>query len=255
MTKRSRANQGQVLIVAALVIAIMLLSTALYIADTQKTQLKAQTETGLSLPFYKQGIQHTMISALANISNGGNIEILQSDINSFNTFVSEQSFGAFFTSTVTLQDSGAYNNGVWLSQNSSGTSIVSAYADLTVDSSGTKEKIQSAFTVNVTSMIQTQGVYSQGNSSKQVQLTCKVFNEGQPALARNFSVRIENDGSLESENWTTIETPFITDYGDGTYAIAFNAITDQPENPLLIWLSCQDQREITLQTIVEPVMQ
>ncbi len=255
MAKRSRANQGQVLIIAALVIVVMLLSTAMYIVDSQKTQLKAQTETGLNLPFYKQGIQHTMISALANISNGGTTDILETDVDSFNTFVSQQSFGAFFTSEATLQDGGAYQDGVWQVQNQSGTAILSASASFNVESSGTNEKIQSDFTMNVTSMIQTQGVYTQDNSSKQVQLTCQVFNEGKPALAANFSISYENDGSLASESWAPVEAPNITDYDDGTYLITFNATTEQLENPLLIWLSCQDQRGITLQTLLEPVLQ
>jgi hypothetical protein len=252
---RNRSNQGQVLIVAALVIAVMLLSTALYIADAQKTQLKADAETSLNLPFYKQGIEHTMICALVNISNGGDPGILQTDLDSFNTFVSENSFEAFFTAEVTLRDTDDYQNGVWQVQNQSGTSIISAYATLNVDSSGTNEEMQSVFDKNVTSMIQTQGSYTQDNTSKQVQLTCQVFNEGQSALAGNFSVSYEKDGSLESENWTTIESPNIINPGDGTYTISFEAPADQPENPLLIWLSCQDQRGILLQTLVEPELQ
>ncbi|XHH07906.1 MAG: hypothetical protein ACFCUE_10040 [Candidatus Bathyarchaeia archaeon] len=255
MAKPNRANQGQVLIVAALVIVIMLLSTAMYIADIQKTQLRAQTETDLNLPFYKQGIQHTMINALVNISDGGDTGVLLSNLEGFNTFVEAQSFGAFFTSDVTLQDDALYDNGVWLSQNQSGTAVIGAYAGFNVESSGTNGKIQSAFSLNVTSMLQAQGVYSIDNSSKQAQLTCKIFNEGQSALAENFSVSVETDGLLAYENWTLVEAPNITDYGDGTYLITFNALTEQPENPLLVWLTCQDQRGITLQTIVEPSLQ
>jgi hypothetical protein len=255
MAKPRRANQGQVLIVAALVIVIMLLSTAIYIADIQKSQLKAQAETGLNLPFYKQGIQHTMQSALANISSGGDTDVLQTNIDSFNTFMVETSFNFFFTSQATYRATGGYYNGVLQVQNQTGTAIISAYATFNVASTGTKEQTQSNFDMNVTSMIQTSGTYSQDGNSKHVQLTCKVSNEGQPALARNFGVSFENDGSLDTENWTTVEAPTITDHGDGSYTITFNADTDQPENQLLIWLSCQDQREITLQTIVRPTLQ
>ena len=255
MAKRSRANQGQVLIIAALVIVMMLLSTALYIADSQKSQLKVQAETSLNLPFYKQGLQHTMISALANISKGGDIGILQTDLDAFNEFVSTHSFDAFFTSTVTLRNTAPYQNGVWKTQNSSGTAVVSAYAGFSVNSSGTKDTTQSAFDMNVTSMVQTQGYYSQQDGVKQVQLTCKVFNEGQPALAGNFSISFEQDGNLDSENWANVEATSITDNGDGTYAFSFEAQTVQPENALLVWFSCQDQRGITLQTTVQPVLQ
>jgi hypothetical protein len=251
----NRANQGQVLIVAALVIVMMLLSTALYIADAQKTQLKAEAETSLNLPFYKQGLQHTITSALANISNGGNTVILQTDLNVFNQFISDNSFDAFFTSTLDLHNGSSYQNGVWKAQNSSGKAVLSAYASFTVNSSGTKDTTQTTFEMNVTSMSQTQGSYSQHGNIKNVQLTLKVFNEGQPALAENFGISFEQDGSLDSENWINVESPSITDHGDGTYAISFDAVTNQPENPLIIWFSCLDQRGIRLQTIVEPVLQ
>lgn len=249
----SRANQGQVLIVAALVIVMMLLSTALYIGDAQKTQLKAEAETNLNLPFYKQGLQHTITSALANISNGGSTGILQTDLNAFNQFISDYSFDAFFTSTVALYNGSSYQNGVWKAQNSSGKAVLSAYSSFTVNSSGTKETTQTIFNINVTSMSQTQGSYSQQGSIKNVQLTCKVFNEGQPALAGNFSISFEEDGNLDSENWINVESPSITDHGDGTYTISFSAVTDQPENPLIVWFSVVDQRGINMWTIVEPV--
>lgn len=251
---RSRANQGQVLIIAALVIVMMMLSTALYIADIQKSQLKVQAETSLNLPFYKQGLQHTMIGALVNISNGGDTNILQTNLNAFNQFVSDHSFGAFFTSTVTLRSTSPYQSGVWGSQNSSGTAVFSAYASFSVTSSGTKDTTQSTFDMNVTSMIQTQGSYIQGHI-KQAHLTCRVFNEGQPALAGNFSISYESDGNLDSESWVNVAAPTIADNGDGTYTISFEATTDQDEDPLIIWFSCQDQRGINLQTLVSPVSQ
>ncbi len=255
MAKRSRANQGQVLIIAALVIVMMMLSTALYIADIQKSQLKVQAETSLNLPFYKQGLQHTMIGALVNISNGGATSTLQTNINSFNQFVSDHSFDAFFTSTVTLRSTLPYQSGVWRTQNSSGTAVFSAYASFSVTSSGTKETTQSTFDMNVTSMIQNQGYYNQQGRNKQAYLTCRVYNEGQPALARNFSISYESDGDLGSQSWINVTSPTITDNGDGSYAISFSGTTDQPKNPVIVWLSCRDQRGIMLQTLVSPVLQ
>jgi hypothetical protein len=79
-----------------------------------------------------------------------------------------------------------------------------------------------------------------------------MFNEGQPALAKNFVVSVESDGQLD-ENWSPVDAFNISDYGDGTYVISFDAAV-QSESSLLVWLSCQDQRGITLQTLVEPVL-
>lgn len=255
MNKPKRSNQGQVLIVAALVIVVMLISTAIYIAEIQKSQLKTQPETGFNLQFYKQGIQHAMQSALANISRGGEVSILQTNIDSFNTFMSETSYDSLFASQVTLLTAGGYHDGVWRIQNQTGTAILSAYASFNLTSSGTKEQTRSVFDLNVSSMVKASGVYSQNGSSIQVQLTCRVFNEGQPALAKNFSVSVEKDGLLNFETWVSIENPVINDHGDGTYVISFEAVVEEPENPVLIWLSCQDQRGITLQTLIAPVLQ
>ncbi len=250
-----RKNSGQVLIVVALVITLLLLSTALYVADTQKSQLKYTSESDLYLPFYKQGLRHTMISALVNISSGGNIAVLESDLNQFNAFTLEHSYDAFFTSAFTLSNTAPYVNGVWATQNSSGTAVTSAYASFSVNSSGTSETYSSEYNIEVTSRLETSGQYHLVNETeKQVELACSLSNEGQPALAKSFTFSYENDGSLDSENWTIIENPAITDHGDGTYTISFTAITDQPDDPVLVWVSCQDQRGIMLQTRVTPTL-
>lgn len=243
------------LIVAALVITMLLLSTALYVADIQKNQLRYSSGSDLYLPFYKQGLRHTMIIALANISNGGNTGILETNLNQFNSFITDHSYDAFFKSEFTLCNTAPYMNGIWLAQNSSGTGIVSAFVSFSLNVSGTSETYHSEYEMNVTSMIQTSGhYYLLNDTERQVNLTCKVFNEGQPALAKNFTISYEKDGLLDFEDWVLVETSNITDYGNGTYTISFNAVTDQPDDPLLIWVSCQDQRNILIQTLVTPTL-
>lgn len=252
---RNRGNQGQVIIVAALVLVIMLLSTALFIADLQKNQLRVQGGTSLNLPFYKQGVRNTVISALANISGGGSTGVLEANLNTFNSFVEEHSAGAFFQSKIALGNTAPYNGGVWMIQNVSGKAVLSAFVGVSVNSTSPKETCNAQFDVNVTSTLETQGHYTLQNETKLAELTCKIFNDGQAASAKNFTVSFERDGSLAFENWTSIEQPSIVDHGDGSYTITFTATTDQPENPLLIWVSCQDRRGITLQTLVEPALQ
>ncbi len=250
-----RKNSGQVLIVVALVITLLLLSTALYIADTQKSQLKYTSESDLYLPFYKQGLRHTMISALVNVSSGGDIGVLELDLNQFNAFTLEHSYDAFFKPEFTLRNTTPYVNGVWTTQNSSGTAVTSAYASFSVNSSGTSETYSSEYDIEVTSRLEVSGQYQLVNETeKQVELTCSLSNEGQPALAEGFTFSYENDGSLEIENWTIVEKPAIIDHGDGTYTISFTAVTDQPDDPVLVWVSCQDQRGIMLQTRVTPTL-
>jgi len=250
-----RKNSGQVLIVVALVITMLLLSTALYIADAQKSQLKYTSESDLYLPFYKQGLRHTMISALVNISNGGDSGVLESNLNLFNAFTREHSYDAFFTSAFTLHNTSPYVNGVWTTQNSSGTAITSAHTSFSVNSSGTSKTYSSEYDIEVTSRLEVSGEYQLiQETEKQVQLTCNLSTEGQPALAEGFTFSYEKDGSLDIENWIMVEAPTIIDGGDGTYTISFTAITDQRNNPVLVWVSCQDQRDIMLQTLVTPTI-
>lgn len=247
-----RNNSGQVLIVVALVITMLLLSTALYITDAQKSQLKYTSESDLYLPFYKQGVRHTMISALVNISSGGDNSVLESNLNLFNAIILEQSYNAFFTPSFILSNTSPYVNGVWTTQNSSGTAIISAHTSFSVNSSGTSKTYFSEYDIEVSSKLEVTGEYQQIEAEKQVQLICKLSNEEQPALAKSFTFSYANDGSLQSENWTVIEDPNIVDHGNGTYTVAFTAITDQADDPVLVWVSCQDQRGIMLQTLVEP---
>ncbi len=250
-----RKNSGQVLIVAALVITMLLLSTAMYITDTQKNQLKHSSESDLYLPFYKQGLRHTMISALANISNGGDLGVLETDLNQFNAFTAEHSYDAFFKSTFTLRNTAPYLNGVWLTQNSSGTATAGAHVSFSVNSSGASETYSSEYDIEITSKLETSGHYSLLNESeKQVELTCSLFNEGQAALAKNFTVSYERNEALDFEDWIIVDTPSITDHGDGTYSISFSAVTDQQDDAVLVWVSCQDQRGILLQTLVTPTI-
>jgi hypothetical protein len=75
-------------------------------------------------------------------------------------------------------------------------------------------------------------------------LTCKVYNEGQPALAESFTISYSNDG----ENWTQIDSPSISDLGDGTYTITFNS--NDLLDTALVFTRCQDERGIIVQTTV-----
>ena len=227
---------------------MLLLSTALYIAETQKNLLKYNLGSDLSLPFYKQGLRHTMISALANISNGGNANVLEADLNQFNAFIANHSYDAFFKLEFALLNTAPYQNGVWISQNSSGKGTASAFVNFSLNSSGTSETYHSEYEMNITSMIETSGYYVLNGTERQVNLTCKVSNEGKPALAKSLAFSYERDGLLDFEEWILVTAPDITDCGNGTYLISFNAVTDHPDDPLLVWVSCQDQRNILVQT-------
>lgn len=224
---------------------MILLATALYVVNLQKNMLEYNSNSNLDLPFYKQGLRHTMISALANISNGGNIDVLTTNLDEFNNFTAEHSYSASLDKEYNLLNTGYYQNGIWISQNSSGQGIAGAFANFSINASSTTGMYNAQFEVNVISMIEVTGQYEVVNGTeKQATLTCNVYNEGQSALAESFTISYSNDG----ENWTQIDSPSITDSGDGTYTITFNA--DDLEDTALISANCQDKRGINVQTTV-----
>ncbi len=243
----NRRNSGQVLIIVALIITMLLLSTALYVAETEKdvAVYKSEIESGFSA--YRLGTMHTVVSALSNISNGGSADILVADLNQFKAAVGKRSFNAIFRMEFTPFNTLPYQDGVWIDWGSSGKGVSSAYVNFILNSSGTSATYYSEYAVNITSALDVSGVYTALNGSlKQVAVTCTVHNEGKPALAQNFTVYYEQDGSLSPEEWVQVASPSITDYGNGTYAMSFTAETTNPEDPVLISVHCHDLRSILI---------
>ncbi|NLE03947.1 MAG: hypothetical protein GX638_03960, partial [Crenarchaeota archaeon] len=68
----NRKNRGQVLIVSSLVIILLLISTFVYVIEIQKNTPIDHSEPTNDFAAIKQAAIHTAISALANITKGGN---------------------------------------------------------------------------------------------------------------------------------------------------------------------------------------
>jgi hypothetical protein len=244
----SRRNSGQVLIIASLVVTLLLLSTALYVSEIEKNAAVYEARADPEFSAYKLGVTHTVISALANISNGGSPDVLIADLNQFESVVNRHSFSAIVTMDAAPLNTTPYQDGVWISWGTSGQGISSAYVNLALNASGTAATYYSTYAVNVTSEVNVNGHYTPlTGSQKQVNLTCSVLNEGKPALAQNFTVYYEQDGSLSPEEWVQVTSPSIIDYGNGTYAISFMAETTNPTDPMLVSVHSLDLRYILIQ--------
>jgi len=253
MKKRNsiRGNSGQVLIIASLVVALLLLSTAVYVTETQKNAAVYDSRAHPDFSAYKLGVTHTVISALANISNGGSMDVLVADLNQFKSVVDSHSFGAFVKMDFVPFNVTPYQDGVWISWGSSGRGVSGAYVNLVLNSSGTSAAYYSEYVINVTSEIDVNGFYTLLTGSlKQVNVTCNVLNEGKPALAQNFTVYYEQDGSLSTEEWVQVASPSVTDYGNGTYRMSFTAETTNPDDPLLVSVYSHDLRYILIRANV-----
>ena len=240
-----RQKSGQVLVITSLIIILLLFSTALYVAETEKNTPISYAEEDISFVAHRLGTVHSVISALVNISNGGSVEVLAEDLNRFESMVLSHSYGSIINMDWTLSNVAPYQDGVWLSWDQNGFGISSIFADFTLNCTGISKNQYGQHSVNVTSAISISGQYTPLNgSSKQTEITVSILNEGKPALAKNFTVYYEDDGSLLTEEWIQANPTIVTDYGNGTYLVSFTAETINPEDPLLVSVHSHDSRSI-----------
>ena len=244
MNKRSlrRNNSGQVIVVTALLLALILLSTAIYVIETEKAVPKAGNGEGNSFSEYTQSVRNTLISALANVSGGGSTGVLTSDLNQFNSAVVSHSYQAMVQMDYEPLNAFPYQDGFWISCGADGNGVSSVYSNFAFNSSGFSGSSNLEYNVNITSELKLTGYTSQFNdTSKQANLIVNVLNEGKPALAQNFTIYFEN-----ATNWMKEDTPSVNNFDNGTYSVSFNAEIGQLLDPLFVSVYCQDQRGITV---------
>jgi len=218
-------SSGQLLILAALAVAILIASTTVYVYELGKQSTGAGEEPMDNFVLsVKQNTRNAVIASLANVSNGGEKTVLKSNLDVLSqVFTNLSSFRMCTLSYALLNDS-KYDSGLWLSWNSSGMGVSSANANFTLSLRSMTTTIDVNYTVNITSAIIIDGYYTRlSGDEKLVNMTCRVYNEGQPSLAKNISLSYENLGS-----WIPINSSnnlSIIDYGNGTYTISFTVNT------------------------------
>jgi hypothetical protein len=236
-----RANKsGQVIIVSALLVALVLLATALYVIEVGKQVPMADaSEPNISYD-YEQSARSTLISALANASGSGSPDVLCIDLAELRTVILTNSYQALLTMNYQTLNSSGYQNGLWIYRGAEGKGISSSYASFAFTSSSPSATSTQEYTLNVTSAMQLSGSYQQLNETiRQVHLTINLSNEDKPALMHNFAVSYQN-----ATEWVIVDSPTTFGFGDGAYSVTFNAESTQPSDPLVISLVCQDARGI-----------
>ncbi len=236
-------SSGQVLIITSLLVALLLLSTAVYVIETEREVPTVAPSDGNVFPAYEQSMRNTLISALANVTGGGDTGVLTADLNALNEAITSHAYMSILDINYTLLNVLPYQNGFWVSWGADGYGISSACANFVLYSSGTSATSNMEYAVNVTSETKLNGNYQQlDDTSTQVNLTVNLLNEGKPALAQNFTFYYEND----TEGWVKADSPTINDFGNGTYTAALIAETNPSSNPLPVSMLCQDQRGIVV---------
>lgn len=252
--RRFRANNsGQLLIVAALAVAVLISSTTIYVYELSK---ETNSEASLSISDFifsiKQSTKNAVISSLANVSNGGEAAVLITNLDEFSRVLrSLTQFGICQLDFTVFNDS-MYNSGIWLSWDASDIGVSSVYTNFTFKVYGAAANTTMNYDVNITTAVTVNGYFNRlVGDEKLVNLTLRAYNEGEPALAQNIAIYYESLGS-----WTPVSSSnnlSILDYGNGTYIATFTV--DVPSDSLPVSVHVNDLRGIFVQantTCYEP---
>jgi len=251
--KRARTGfrdnrSGQLLIVAALAIALTVSSTITYVYDLNRTP--GQAETSLSADFVlslKQAGSNVVVSGLANVSNGGDRSVLAANAEVFSQTLRRLDRPETCSLKSASFNDSMYSSGVFLDWNASGHGLSSACVSFDLTTDGMDGRVASLFTVNVTTAMTLQGMYTVLlDGGKQLNLTCTVLNEERPALLESLIVYYEDLGlwavAGPANNLTVAAD------GEGTYHVAFTAYTSS--EPVHVLANVWDKRGIFVQTDV-----
>lgn len=224
MMKR-RGCSGQILAVSALVIALIMISTATYIYDLSGNI--GDSEAYLLNDYVRSimlGSKHAVVSALANVTNGGGNETLAANLDAWSAAVGRQYTFGTLALNYTLGSTLPYASGLYVNWGTDGKGVSEAYADFVLNASGRELKMQYPFYVNVSTRLQVEGYLAQVSPlTEQITVVCRLFNEGQPMLAQNVTVFYKDLGvwliPSAANNYSLL------DYGNGTYKATFTLAT------------------------------
>jgi hypothetical protein len=244
--EKSKANtSGQLLIIAALTMAILISGTTVYVYELDSQTSVVENESlGNFVLALKQASRNTMISSLANASNSGEKTVLTTNLKKLSEVVrSLNNFGLTQLNFSALNNS-LYDSGLWLSWNTSDFGVSSAYANFTLSIDGMGTNMTAGYAFNITTMVALDGYFTRlAGDDKQVNLTCRIYNEGKGALAKELNISYERLGSWIAANLSNNLS--IMDYGNGTYTISFTA--NIPSSNVQVSIHAQDLRSIFVQ--------
>jgi len=248
LTKKvcKRKNSGQSLIVTALAVSLLIIAIV-YSVFEANTQNQARDSTTLNshISVIKLGLQNTVTSALVNVSNGGINQTLTTNLEKYTTFLGNQSFFGKCVTLFSVQNSSFYQSGIKLSWGSDGTGVSSACTNSTLSFIETDAELQLEMKTNITTTLNIEGTFvTLSELDKQINVTCRLFNENEPALAKKIILYYESDGEPSDQNWIAAESPTIVDYGNGTYTISFIATTQTMDDPVLVSAQVYDTRSV-----------
>jgi len=240
-----KESSGQVVLIAVLAMALILLSTQVYVFELQTQTAEVNSNDLNDYVFaVRLGSRNVVLGSLANVSHGGSNNVLATNLQRWALLVGRETNFGKSVLNCTVEDDYPYSSGVWLFWGNGGVGVSSASANFNFELSDMGENVNLSYCINVTSTLLVQGTYAtiQGDE-KQVNVTIRLLNEGEPALAEQITLYYR-----VLDNWLSPNASnnyVVVDYGNGTYQASFRANIPSPSVEVSVRVI--DQREIFVQ--------
>jgi hypothetical protein len=235
-------GRGQVLIVAALGIALVIISTQAYVLKLSRTRVLSDygcySDHVLGI---EQGTGHVVVASLVNVSRGGASSVLSDNLDRWEAFVSgDHAFGRCDLNATPASQS-PYSGGIRLDWGTEGEGVSSACAELTLNVSGRGLEVDHMFTVNSTTLLSVEGSFTDlGGDTKALTVSVELQVDGGWALAGSVSLEY-----MKSSAWTDptgLGSYQEQDYGNGTYLYTFT--DDVPGSQVQVRAQVYDLRGV-----------
>jgi hypothetical protein len=238
---RNHGTSGQALIITSLIIAVMLLSTTYYVFEMKRSVMKDVTTNNSSLKAIRLSTTNTMISALANFTNGGEKEVLAADLKRLSSNIHNHFYEGECLLQFTPLNSSLYLDGMYTVRDQNGLGISSSYVSFVLNYSGLTETYYSEFSINVTTTLMVKSTHASNGTEKTVNVTCQMLNENEPVLTKDIVMFYQNETNglwTMTDSYNNLK---VNDFGNGTYLISFNV---QAQDFLQVSASAHDSRDI-----------
>lgn len=157
---RRRKNSGQLLIVAALAIAVLICSTTTYVYELSQESSDAHSSVINDFVFsMKQATRNAMISSLANVSNGGSRGVLSENLDSLLRILGSTHLLGITDLEFTALNTSDYVGGTRLLWNAADMGASTAFANFTLQIHG-DTLIDMKYAINVTTAITVTASYT-----------------------------------------------------------------------------------------------
>ena len=242
-----KKNSGQILIITSLTVVMILMATVIYIQDTIKKTPIYESESNELFSAFRVGATHTMISALANFTEGGAQSAFTENLSKYKSALLDLSSNSIIYFDYTLNEISPYSGGVYMSWGVGGRGISSCSASFALNYSSNYARYYSEFGVDLTTEINTVGEYYLADEhTKNVTVTFILLNEKMPTLASNFTVNYKTSATFSPGKWITPESQSIRDFGNGTQTVTFLVESQTQSDPLLVSVFIRDSRGISV---------